>query len=299
MCGQSQITTHSVYDVNQDNQTSVTDAAMVVNRAINARTDDPQTVDAAELNALLEAINEKLRLLELLSKKIDYVMQESSIQNPFLPDENGIVTNGHEYVDLGMTDGNGHHIYWSTCNLGAEKPEDCGLYYAWGETIGYSQNVNDGRSFNWSEYKWSNGDDEYSLTKYCNDDSFGITDDKTELEPADDAAQVNWGGDWRIPTWDEQIFLRESCNWIWDNAKQGFNVISKINGNSIFMPATGVRQDSKLYSAGSYACFGTSAIYESYPSTILAHRFDTKGVEWCFADRCYGLPIRPVCGGGK
>ena len=103
----------------------------------------------------------------------------------------------HEYVDLGLPSG----TLWATTNVGAEKPEDYGLYFAWGETTGYTGDTNDGYLFDWASYKWCNGD--YNqLTKYCYDISSGyngFTDTLTELEPEDDAAYVNWGPDWRMP----------------------------------------------------------------------------------------------------
>ena len=103
-----------------------------------------------------------------------------------------------EYVDLGLPSG----TLWATCNIGADSPEDYGLYFAWGETTGYSEDTSDGRSFDWSTYKYCNGSS-YTLTKYCNDSSRGyngFTDNLTELVPEDDAATANWGAGWCMPT---------------------------------------------------------------------------------------------------
>ncbi len=105
--------------------------------------------------------------------------------------------NGHDYVDLGLPSG----LIWATCNVGAAKPEDYGDYFAWGETEPKDD-------YWWSTYKWCNGDWD-KLTKYCTDSyywdssSSSSMDNKTVLDPEDDAAHVNWGGSWRMPTDEE------------------------------------------------------------------------------------------------
>lgn len=64
---------------------------------------------------------------------------------------NGVNThNGHEFVDLGLPSG----TLWATCNVGATSPEQRGLYFAFGETKGYSaEQVKKGeRSFDSASY---------------------------------------------------------------------------------------------------------------------------------------------------
>ena len=129
--------------------------------------------------------------------------------------------NGYEYVDLGLS------VKWATCNIGAKTPNEYGGYFAWGET-----ETKD--TYNWQNYKWSNGTYN-SLTKYCIDSRYGTVDNKTILEIEDDAASQIWGGYWRMPTGDEFDELLTNCDWIWTNV--GFEVVSKINGNSIFIPS--------------------------------------------------------------
>ena len=112
------------------------------------------------------------------------------------------IENGYVWVDLGLPSS----IKWASCNVGAEKPEDYGNYYAWGEVLPKED-------YSWATYKYANGTYWYDpkLTKYCNDASKGddgFTDNKTTLEPEDDAAYFNWGGSWRMPTyaeWDELL----------------------------------------------------------------------------------------------
>ena len=124
-------------------------------------------------------------------KKIEVYKNGEVVYSEYITDIDSIkfkeqtAQNGHEYVDLGLS------VKWATCNVGADSPEEYGYHFAWGETSPKT-------TYNWSTYKYCNGD-EYSMTKYC-DDSFGTVDNKTTLELSDDAARVNWGGKWRMPT---------------------------------------------------------------------------------------------------
>lgn len=86
--------------------------------------------------------------------------------------------NGYDYVDMGEAG------IWATCNIGANKPEEYGLYFAWGETEGYPDTSGD-KKFTWDDYKFGTKD---NLTKY------NSTDNLTTLELEDDAAHVNMGG---------------------------------------------------------------------------------------------------------
>lgn len=101
-------------------------------------------------------------------------------------------TNGHEFVDLGLTSG----TLWATCNVGAQKPTDAGLYFQWGDTVGYpnEQIVKDyGKDiFTWDHYKWSINGSNTNFSKY--------TTKGQVLDLEDDAAHVHMGGDWHMPT---------------------------------------------------------------------------------------------------
>ena len=127
-------------------------------------------------------------------------------------DENSVsenaAENGYKWVDLGLPSG----TRWATCNIGAEKPQDYGNYYAWGEVIQKS-------FYSWSTYKY--GSDYDQLTKYCNKSEYGVNDNKTVLELEDDAAYMNWGGKWRMPTDEQQTELRKQCYWVWTESYNG------------------------------------------------------------------------------
>ena len=196
---------------------------------------------------------------------------------------------GHEYVDLGLS------VKWATCNVGASKPEEYGDYFAWGETEGYNSSK---KSFSWSTYKWCKGSSS-TLTKYCTS-FYGTVDKKTVLDKEDDAAYVNWGGSWRMPTKAEQDELRNTsnCTWTWTtmNGVNGYKVRSKKNGNSIFLPAAGNRSSGSLsYDAGSTGYYWSSSLYESSSYNACYLLFYSGRVDWNYYDRCYGRSVRAVC----
>ena len=199
----------------------------------------------------------------------------SKVENP-APDN-------HEYVDLGLS------VKWATCNVGANKPEEYGDYFAWGETQPKS-------NYDWSTYKWCNGSYD-TQTKYNTNSSYGTVDNKTTLDLGDDAARANWGGSWRMPTDAELTELREQCTWTWttQNGVNGYKVTSKKNGNSIFLPAAGYRSGSSLDGAGSLGYYWSSSLDTDYPSLAYNLRFGSDYVGWSRSDRCIGYTVRPVC----
>ncbi len=198
-------------------------------------------------------------------------------------------TGTHEYVDLGLSSG----TLWATCNVGANSPEEFGDYFAWGE-------ISPKNNYTWSTYKYCNGD-EYSLTKYCTDSEYGVVDNKTTLELSDDAAHVNWGGSWRMPTRDEIKELVNECMWIWTEkidvngyAVNGYRVVGP-NDRSIFLPAAGGRDGSSLINAGASGYSWSSSLYEGDPHDAYGLYFYLDYHDWSYYYRCCGLSVRPVC----
>ncbi|MCQ2242625.1 MAG: BACON domain-containing protein [Bacteroidaceae bacterium] len=207
----------------------------------------------------------------------------SDISRDDFSGDNSLDGNGHEYVDLGLS------VKWATCNIGASKPEDYGSYFAWGETSPKSY-------FDWSTYTLCKGSSS-TMTKYCNESISGTVDNKTTLEPADDAAYKNWGGSWRMPTKAEQDELRTQCTWTWTSQSgvNGYKVTSKSNGNSIFLPAAGCRYGGDLYDVGSYGSYWSSSLSESYSDSAYYLFFYSGGVDWLSSGRGGGFSVRGVC----
>ena len=187
----------------------------------------------------------------------------------------------HEYVDLGLS------VKWATCNVGATKPEETGYFFAWGETKPKAK-------YNWDTYKWCEGSDD-TQTKYCTDSYYGIVDNKTILELSDDAANVNWGGDWRMPTKQEQDELRNECTWDW-TTKNGVNgyTVTGPNGNSIFLPEASCRDHSDFYGAGYNGYYWSSSLDTIYSSNASYLSFDSYYVARSSFPSFRGQSVRPV-----
>ncbi len=194
---------------------------------------------------------------------------------------------GVEAVDLGLPSG----TKWANMNVGASKPEDYGDYFAWGETMPKD-------TYDWTSYKWCNGSSN-TLTKYCTDASYGnngFTDNKTVLDMEDDAARANWGGDWRMPTkadFDE-LKANTTNEWTTVNGVYGRKFTSTSNGNSIFLPAAGLRQNDELYYDGLNGDYWSSSLEESSPHDAWDLDFYSGGVFVYGYYRGPGRSVRPV-----
>ena len=210
----------------------------------------------------------------------------------------------HEYVDMGLS------VKWATCNIGAINPTDYGDYFAWGETDTQYESLDplirrynasgDPRAYD-NTYKWCNGDPYNALTKYCNIDTYGnngFTDNLTTLEPEDDAAHVNWGENWRMPTDTEWKELYNNCTFHWKTTADGYAhpgllVVSEINGNSIFLPAAGI----SLKDIGTKCYYWSSSLETDEP--FGASNFEGSSGLYSYGPsyerRYQGMPVRPVC----
>ena len=183
--------------------------------------------------------------------------------------------NGHEFVDLGLPSG----LLWATCNVGATSPEQAGLYFAFGETEGFTaEQVTSGvRAF-----------DDESYTAYSVSDNLTLEQD---------AAHVHMGGGWRIPSERQFKELIDNCDDAWTYDYNGTGVAgrvltSKVNGNSLFLPAAGVIYGTGIHdvnSYGEYWCKNFGTMMHTY--SIYFHK------RLCFMSpypRYYGITIRGV-----
>ena len=186
------------------------------------------------------------------------------------------------YMDMG----NG--LKWATCNVGAAYPWDSGDYFAWGETAPKAEYKVD-----WSNY-FDTTDGGSTFTKY------NLSGGKTVLDPEDDAATVNWGGPWRMPTAEEWTTLCNTTLYDWTpqtdylgSGKNGILVTRKDGpcaGNSIFLPEAGSIADTKLVGSGE-AIYWSSSL--SSPNNCA--KIASSGFNFLFgALRNYGRSVRPV-----
>ena len=193
--------------------------------------------------------------------------------------------NGHEYVDLGLPSG----LKWATCNVGANKPEECGDYFAWGEI----KAKRDYCETNYEHHHFKSvflGIDK-TIYNWIGDNISGNQHD---------AARTHWGNNWRIPTIVEWEELKDKCMWIWviQDGKSGCKITGP-NGNSIFLPASGIRENSSLNNFGRIGDYWSSSTHKHNNSSYNNKKAEGLGFDnsrqWNFATARYnGLTIRPV-----
>lgn len=296
------VTTHSVYDVNQNGEINVADAVTVAQAVLREAAPGmtPQYVTAEDLSTMFSTILTKLESIESRLSALESSQSGGNGSNdPY---------NGHEYVDLGVVV-DGKPVYWATTNIGAEVPADYGLYFAWGETVGYGSETasdgyttTDGHKFDWVSYSSDLCGGGYDkMKKYCTDSKYGTVDNKTVLDPEDDAAHVNWQGAWRMPTKAEQDALRAQCTWTWTTMTNsagksinGYKVSNKTDSSKfIFLPAAGYRSDDYLSEVAQG--YWSSSLYASNSRHACCLDFTSSYYDWATNYRCCGQSVRPVC----
>jgi len=177
--------------------------------------------------------------------------------------------NNHPHIiDLGLPSG----TKWACCNVDANKPEDYGGYYAWGETSTKTE-------YSPSNYRYEkvNLGNDISGTQY-------------------DVAHVKWGGKWQMPTKEQINELDDNCKYEWTtlNGVKGGKFTGP-NGNSIFLPAAGYRWNGGLDDAGSFGGFWSSTQDSSHSDFAYGLYFGSGYAYWGILERrSHGLSVRPV-----
>ena len=168
-------------------------------------------------------------------------------------------------VDLGLS------VKWASCNVGANAPEEYGVYFAWGEISPKEEFTEDNCSM------------------------FGVPMSDIAGNPQYDAATANWGGDWRMPTRAEQQELLNNCTWKWItlNDVYGYKVTGP-NGNSIFLPAAGYRSGSSSNNVGSIGNYWSSTPYEANNIQAYYINFHSGYHDKYKSTRSNGRSVRPV-----
>ena len=196
--------------------------------------------------------------------------------------------NGFEYVDLGLPSG----TKWAKCNVGADKETDYGLYFAWGETVGYS-GITSMKQFCWDDYKFS----KCCLNKFT---KYNDTDGKKVLDLCDDAVQVNMGGKWHMPTKEQikELISNTESTWVSNYNGSGVNgrlLTSKSdNSKKLFLPACGFLGNGYSAFKCSFGYFSSSSIFsfDDCYSTVLGFNLDVVSIiKW---HRSFGRTIRGV-----
>ena len=213
-----------------------------------------------------------------------------------------------ETVDLGLP----IKLKWAKCNIGANSEEESGLYFQWGDTQGYTaEQVGDGeglKAFSCADYNFS---------------KYNASDNKTTLVLEDDAAHVNMGGKWRMPTFEEykelcfktDIYLvttegEEIQGNAQENSSGGvmINWASQAGGTLkgvkfykrdgkqtyMFVPAAGDALEGSMQFVGQYGFLWSSSLYSSDVQNAWYFSFGANVGLVGNDIRCSGLPVRGV-----
>lgn len=225
-------------------------------------------------------------------------------------------TTNVKLIDLGLPSG----TLWADRNIGADSPEDTGLYFQWGDTQGYTAGQcgtgKEQKAFDWNNYKY--GTSRSNLAKY------NTTDGKTQLDPEDDAAKVNMGSKYSMPTKGQfielfsnttqklvlsdgtEILPKEGSDFVadgyfdWaqftlgDRTIKGMKVIGS-NGNELFFPASGLLADGSARGVGAEGLLWSASRYRYRAGITWNLLFGAGAAGMIYVgDRCLGLPIRAV-----
>ena len=270
-----------------DTVSEATRSAVVASMSVNKRK-RPQTID--EFLAMLS----KGKLgsdthVHTNGKASQYVEEETKItdeetiiiggeKEPTPTDEKKLshgICNGHEYIDLGLS------VKWATCNIGANSPEESGDYFAWGE-------INTKDAYIENNYKWKETVKGWMGIKQHRMKDLGCI----AGNPSYDAANANWGGTWRVPTYTEFKELIQKCTWT-ITARGSINgfLVTGPNGNRIFLPAAGYHAEI-LREINRYTYYWCADSIFEHAYCLGSYNFYKGSLDWLH--RYLGLPIRPV-----
>ena len=234
--------------------------------------DGDGTIGSQDLKALVDAYVTDAQVNKVTDVDEDGNLTTTDITKLISMMNDNYSYNGHEYVDLGLPSG----TLWATCNVGASKPEEFGDYYSWGETT-----VKE--SYLWSDYTYYNSSD----GTYTN-----LGDDICGTQY--DAATVQWGSNWQLPTSEQFKELQENTTseWASINGVSGIRLKGS-NGNSIFLPAAGCAGTPEWI--GKYGYYWTGIQNTMYPDRANTATLGNDGLNWSgHMERGGGQSIRPV-----
>ena len=191
--------------------------------------------------------------------------------------------------------------YWAECNVGATKPEECGYYFWWGDTVGYKRNANndgwisvkDSTSFSFSSGNCPTyGKSKSELV------SAGYLDSAGNLVAAHDAATAHLGAPWRMPTDAEFSALIGNCTTTWTtrNGVRGLLVSGKgaYSLKSIFLPAAGYGCSGYLYNLGSFGLYWSTSPHSDGTNHAIYLYSSSSTVMQSGNLRSNGPTVRPV-----
>ena len=269
-------------------QSAISDNGKKLEAIGKAIGDMPDYTDAfnnikTEIANLVKAVTDGKKsqkdALDEIAKKIEKLKAAAGIEDSV------------EYVDLGLPSGN----LWAKCNLGASSPEAYGDYYAWGEVEPKQEYTN-------SNHKWyKEGAPSLGFTKYNNEDG------KLSLEDEDDAVIQKLGNGWRTPTLaDFRELTNQKLTTIEKttlNGVAGYQITSKRNKKSIFIPFAGFKNDKpqtrEISSDETVAvCMTNQRRIDNQVFNCWTFAFEQDRIRRYGKRRYDGISIRPVKGPG-
>ena len=199
-------------------------------------------------------------------------------------------------VDLGLPSGR----LWANMNIGAEKETDYGLYFQWGDTIGY----NDASHATWATCPGNGGNSAYTADSIAAWDTenlqsvTGMAYSTKILKPTVDAATVNMGSKWRMPTHEDYTELINNTNYevAEINGVKGAKFINKADASKyIFIPFAGAAAGGSFDGQGLGGFVWSSSAYSDNLANAYFVYADESGYDNNSGGRCYAMPVRGVC----
>jgi len=204
----------------------------------------------------------------ILAEKFYYRFISDMEKAPLRWEKAEIEEQDHEWVDLDLPSGD----LWAIYNIGATKPEEFGEYYAWGE-------IETKAEYTQATSLWYNK----TLADF-------------QANPAYDVAAAKWGGEWRMPNYDDIFELYYHCDWVWttQNGVNGYLLTSKHNGETLFFPAAGIRANTTTFAVGFDGYYYASTPYTPGLTNAWMIWFNSNEYLPDGCRRDYGCPVRPV-----
>ena len=200
----------------------------------------------------------------------------------------------YKAIDLGLPSGR----LWADKNVGAEKETDYGLYFQWGDTIGYT----DASHSTWATCPGNGSNSDYNGVSIEAWDAEnlqsvnGMEDSTLKIEA--DAATVNMGSKWRMPTIEDCAELYSYTNYEYAviDEVEGCKFISKADPSKyIFLPFAGVAAEGSFGYQGVGGLVWSSSVYSDTP----AYAYFMSADESVYVDsadrRFHALSVRGVC----
>lgn len=197
--------------------------------------------------------------------------------------DGSIISSDTLLVDLGLSSG----TLWMNRNVGASSPEDAGLYFAWGETQGYTADkVGLTKQFQWSDYKFGTAT---NLTKY------NSTDGLTTLEATDDSVLQNiYKCSMPTKTQIQELLDNTTQEYTRFNDVYGITFTSMVNGASIFIPMAGAADHGSVSNVNSVGYLWSSSLKEDNTNQAWVLQLSKNSFDFDYANRYRGYSVRGV-----